>query len=1083
MKTIKAFALFTPIVVVLVCQAQLAALGGEPSAAMAGPSVHQHFITRSGHKLIDGDQQFRFIGANMPGLVLPYDWTLSLPERLHLPTPWEQEDGFKTLDQMNLRVVRLWNLPIRDPKDKPADGRMTWHYVQGPRQFNEESFKVLDNLLTLANRYGVRVIFDFTAESGDYLGGIGTYAAHRGKKRQEFWTDPQLKEDYKATVRYVLGRVNTITGVPYKDDKAILAWQFGNEMHSATQEWLSEMAAYIKSLDSNHLVAETRHRPGAPLVLDPNIDLYTRHLYGNYPGVVGGWPDAIGKELAKLAGQRALFIGEFGPYVDGKMFTHENVVDKTREFLDFVRGKEGVSGALLWSMYFHHQDGGFYWHQIMTYPAVWSYHWPGFPSAEAQREQGIMAAMREAAFRIQGLPVPPVPVPDAPQLLPIGGVPILTWRGSAGASGYDIERAAQADGPWTTIATNVSDADMAYRPLVSDTTARAGDTWFYRVAARNASGVSRPSNVVGPVQVKSACLIDELQDFTRAKAHSDGLKLSNEYNALYAEYLFRANGDANDWISYEMPGPIESVKVVAFFASEAADLTLQVSADGVKFTNLAAERKERRLPSSPRGAASGQRRTMVEYEATSPTGQRYLRIHWNGPAELDRVELHHPGAPRGEATASATLEVGPGKRFARIEDANAQARPGDVILVYPRENGLPYEQTAVFVRQRDVTFRAAPARDGRLVMISGKGFEYRGSGSTPRAIFQFNPSTDYCTLEGFELTGAHNRSHNGAGVRINQANYVTIRNCAIHHNDMGIMSNGDGSSQTAVNQRIEHCAIHHNGDPSDPGYNHNLYLGGTSVVLRFCEIHSSLTGHNVKSRVHHTRVEYCYVHHSANREFDLVDSTDTARPESHAVLLGNIIVKDPQCKGNKTVIHFGQDGGKPHDGTLHLVFNTIVTPFIAPVVDLSASQAKASLVGNLVSDGGVRQGNQVLAGVRNGATLQAVTGTHNWLSGRFGSAGTGLDAKTNLCRRADFPLFVDPAQHDYRLTSAGLAAAGTPLSPAEINLPLVPGMRAEEAEAPLAWQYRHPASKEERPAEKGLTLGAYARSSAEENRR
>jgi hypothetical protein len=48
-------------------------------------------------------------------------------------------------------------------------------------------------------------------------------------------------------------------------------------------------------------------------------------------------------------------------------------------------------------------------------------------------------------------------------------------------------------------------------------------------------------------------------------------------------------------------------------------------------------------------------------------------------------------------------------------------------------------------------------------------------------------------LEGFELNGAHNATHNGAAVRINQANGVTIRDCLIHHSDMGIMSNGDGT--------------------------------------------------------------------------------------------------------------------------------------------------------------------------------------------------------------------------------------------------------------------------------------------------
>ena len=244
--------------------------------------------------------------------------------------------------------------------------------------------------------------------------------------------------------------------------------------------------------------------------------------------------------------------------------------------------------------------------------------------------------------------------------------------------------------------------------------------------------------------------------------------------------------------------------------------------------------------------------------------------------------------------AAASLEVGPGKTFARIEDANAKAKPGDTVLVYPWP-GRKYEKTAVLVRQKDLTFRGVPAAGKTCVPINGHGFEYSGAGSTPRAIFQFNAGADHCTLEGFELFGAHNTSHNGAGVRINQANHVIVRNCLIHGNDMGVMSNGDGTLARGVDQRIERCRIYRNGDPSEPGQNHNLYLGGTSVTLRFCEVHHSLTGHNVKSRAHYTRVEYCYVHHSANREFDLVDAAETSRSASDAVLLGNIIVKDPHA--------------------------------------------------------------------------------------------------------------------------------------------------------------------------------------------
>lgn len=428
----------------------------------------------------------------------------------------------------------------------------------------------------------------------------------------------------------------------------------------------------------------------------------------------------------------------------------------------------------------------------------------------------------------------------------------------------------------------------------------------------------------------------------------------------------------------------------------------------------------------------------------------------------------------GDLSQGATLEVGPGKPLARIEEANAKAQPGDLILVYPRPNDQPYEQTAVFVRQRRLTFRAVPSPAGHRVKVSGKGFDYSGQGSTPRAIFQFNPGTDDCLLEGFDLSGAHNSTHNGAGVRINQANRVTILNCAIHDNDMGIMSNGDGSLQKAVDQRIEHCQIYRNGDPADPGYNHNLYLGGTSVSVRFCEVASSTTGHNVKSRAHHTRVEYCYVHHSANREFDLVDAAETAQPDSHAVLLGNVVVKDPRCAGNRNVIHFGQDGGKEHDGTLYLAFNTIVTPFLAPVVDLSAPKAKLLMVGNLVCDGGARQQGQKVAGARGGASLSNVGGMHNWFCGGFsGAAGVSLDLKTNVFQRVDVPLFVNPAAHDYHLRAEIAHRATTPLSARRLELPAPPGLAT--VEPPLTWQYRHPAGKEKRRESERLTLGAYGR--------
>lgn len=423
------------------------------------------------------------------------------------------------------------------------------------------------------------------------------------------------------------------------------------------------------------------------------------------------------------------------------------------------------------------------------------------------------------------------------------------------------------------------------------------------------------------------------------------------------------------------------------------------------------------------------------------------------------------------ATAGpVTLEVGPGRAFGRIADANARAVPGTVIEVHPLPDGQPYRREAVLVTTRDLTIRAVPAAGEARVRIDGSGFDYSGAGRVPRAIFQFNPGADGGVLEGFELTGAHNGSHNGAGVRINQANRVTVRNCHVFGNDMGAMSNGDGGTAAASGQLFESCIFDHNGSLEEPGYNHNLYLGGTDVTLRFCEAYASLTGHNVKSRAHVTRLEYCYIHDSSNRELDLVDAPETARPDSHAVVLGCVITKARACTGNRAVIHFGQDGGREHDGTLFLIHDTIITPFAAPVVQLSAGKAGAQLIGNLFV-GGTGHG-QAVAGVIGTGALQNVQGRFNVFGRGFAEPpGTGLRALENVYGFEDAGLFGNPpAAGRFRPVRPVPSPEGIG-RPESVAGPRLPGVGDQ---APL-WQYHHPAGGERRPEEpRGRTAGAYA---------
>ncbi len=328
------------------------------------------------------------------------------------------------------------------------------------------------------------------------------------------------------------------------------------------------------------------------------------------------------------------------------------------------------------------------------------------------------------------------------------------------------------------------------------------------------------------------------------------------------------------------------------------------------------------------------------------------------------------------ACAAATLTVGPDKAFGTIAAAVRAAHPGDIIKVWPLAGDQPYRGVHILMRTPRITIVAATP--GRYVAINGGGFNYNGRGPIPRAIFQFDPTSSGCTLEGFELYNAHNDSFNGAGVRINAADNITIRRCYIHNNDMGIMSNGIYARRTGAHQLITGCHITRNGTSRQPGYNHNLYLGGTSAVVRGCDISHSLTGHNLKSRCHMTWVEYCYIHDSANRELDLVDARgDTDVPHSDAVILGCIIQKSPHCPGNHQVIHFGRDGHAGHDGTLYIVQSTIETPYPTAAVLLSTRNVNVKFINDKIRTTAHRA---VLVAAIHGADAQSISGKGNDIS-------------------------------------------------------------------------------------------------------
>lgn len=582
----------------------------------------RNFITVRGDQLMDGDKPFRFISFNIPNLLIVED---NLPfagtNAWRLPDEFELQDGLATVHQMGGTVVRTYSIPVWRGDDPPAEAS----YILGIDKYNENAFRMLDLALKLANENDVRLIIPLV-NNWKWQGGRGEWAAFRGKSPDDFWTDPQLIADFKRTVRYILVRTNTLTGVRYCDDKAILCWETGNEL-SSPPSWVHEMAHYLKSVDPNHLVMDGVNggRLHSSSLSDPDVDIVTTHHYPSFR-MRGTFAEAIRQNWALAKGKKAYVVGEFG------FVSTTQMEDAMKAIID-----TGMSGGLLWSLRFRDRDGGFYWHSEPDGGDLYkAFHWPGSPIGAGYDEIALMATVRSNAFAIRGLAPPPIPVPAPPALLPIADSGAISWQGSVGAVSYTVERAQSPDGPWILVGTDIDESFVQYHPLFSDESAPAGN-WHYRVLAKNGAGLSVPSNVVGPVAVRHATLVDELADFSKTYSHTGGITVNLHNSRKAKEDAHRAAGGAGEVLVYKLPASIEGFQVFTFFPNHVADLKFSISNDGQAYQEISAGKNEYYS-----GAGDYDYWKPMLYHAENLNGAgKFLKIELTGETQIGRVEITH----------------------------------------------------------------------------------------------------------------------------------------------------------------------------------------------------------------------------------------------------------------------------------------------------------------------------------------------------------------------------------------------------------------------------------------------------------
>ncbi|RMZ57555.1 hypothetical protein APUTEX25_001755 [Auxenochlorella protothecoides] len=127
-----------------------------------------------------------------------------------------------------------------------------------PGQYNEAVFQGLDYLLDEARQRGIRLLLVLL--DNWQPGGADTLANWAGSNvHEDFFSNADAKRLYQARAEAIVTRVNAINGRSYSEDPTIFAWDLINEPRcyrcgATTAAWASEMAAYVKSLDGNHLV-------------------------------------------------------------------------------------------------------------------------------------------------------------------------------------------------------------------------------------------------------------------------------------------------------------------------------------------------------------------------------------------------------------------------------------------------------------------------------------------------------------------------------------------------------------------------------------------------------------------------------------------------------------------------------------------------------------------------------------------------------------------------------------------------------------------------------------------------------------
>jgi mannan endo-1,4-beta-mannosidase len=257
------------------------------STLLACAPVSEIVVVRDGRFYADGRPQ-PFTGVNFwAAMNLAVD-----DERGDRTRLVAELDHLKSLGVTNLRVMAASEGPATEPY------RIVPPMQKSPGDYDDALWDAMDFVVHESGKRGMRLVMVLT-NFWEWSGGMAQYVAWAEGTEIPYpathdWTDftahakrfydcARCQKWYRAHVRAVVERENMLSGLPYRDDPAVFAWELANEPRYYRPEWVDDTAAYIKSLDSRHMVTTgSEGRIGGPFLSThdgEHIDYATIHIW------------------------------------------------------------------------------------------------------------------------------------------------------------------------------------------------------------------------------------------------------------------------------------------------------------------------------------------------------------------------------------------------------------------------------------------------------------------------------------------------------------------------------------------------------------------------------------------------------------------------------------------------------------------------------------------------------------------------------------------------------------------------------------------------------------------------------------